>query len=123
MSNSTAPPGKPRSFNGVNHLKLPCHSIPETHDFYTKIFPFTPLPQYDHFTPDHKLFAKMFSHEPTKLIVEVRYAPEQATAQKGWDPITYGVGMRRDLEEWARWFDANGVKHSKRRSFLMFLPP
>lgn len=84
----------------------------KTWEFYTKILPFTPLPQYDHFTPDHKLFAKMFYYEPTKLIVEVRYMPEQAEAQKGWDPVTYGVGSRQDLEDWGKWFDANGVKHS-----------
>ena len=55
----------------------------------------------------------MFTHEPTKLIVEVRYVPEQATAQRGWDPITWGVGTRNDLEEWGAWLDANGVKRSK----------
>jgi catechol 2,3-dioxygenase-like lactoylglutathione lyase family enzyme len=108
-----AQPSMPTSFNGINHLKLPVFSIQKTHDFYTKIFPFTPLPQYDHFTPDHELFAKMFQHEPSKLIVEVRYVPSQAAAQKGWDPITYGVGTRKDLEQWIDWFDLNGVKHSR----------
>ena len=103
----------PTSFTGVNHLKLPCFSIQKTHDFYTRIFPFTPLPQYDHFTPDHKLFAKMFRHDQTKLIIEVRYVPSQAAAQKGWDPITYGVGTRDDLQRWAAWLDANDVKHSR----------
>lgn len=102
----------PLSFRGIDHLKLPSLSITKTHDFYTTIFPFTPLPQYDHFTPEHKLFAKMFYYEPHKLIVEVRYVPEQAAAQKGWDPITWGVSKRQDLEEWIKWFDANGVKHS-----------
>jgi hypothetical protein len=38
--------------------------------------------------------------------------PEQAAAQKGWDPITWGVGRRQDLEQWAEWLDVNGVKHS-----------
>lgn len=102
----------PSSFNGINHLKLPSFNIKKTHDFYTKILPFKPLPQYDHFTPEHKLFAKMCIHEPTKLIIEVRYVPGQAEAQKGWDPITYGVGKRTDLEKWAEWFDVHGVKHS-----------
>lgn len=72
MANPVTKPSMPASFKGVSHLKLPCHSIRKTHDFYTEIFPFTPLPQYNHYTPDHKLFAKMFTHKPTKLIVEVR---------------------------------------------------
>ena len=42
----------------------------------------------------------------------MRYVPNQAAAQKGWDPITWGVGTRKDLEQWAQWFDAHGVKHS-----------
>ena len=106
-------PTRPSSFSGINHLKLPSFSVQKTVDFYTNIFPFTYLPQYDHFTPDHKLFAKMFWHEPTKLIIEARYVPTQAEAQKGWDPITWGVGTRKDLEEWAAWFDANSVKRSR----------
>lgn len=122
MTDSKTPLQRPSlSFRGIDHLKLPSSSITKTHDFYTKIFPFTPMPQYDHFTPDHKLFAKMFYYEPHKLIVEVRYVPEQAAAQKGWDPITWGVGKRQDLEEWTKWFDANGVKHSTSSSSLTFL--
>jgi hypothetical protein len=70
----------PTSFNGINYLKLPANSIQKTHDFYTKVFPFSPLPQYDHFTPDHELFAKMFQHEQTGLAIEVRYVPTQAAA-------------------------------------------
>ena len=103
----------PTSFRGINHLKLPSTSIRKTHDFYTRVFPFTPVPKYNHYTPDHKLFAIMFVHEPTKLLVEVRYVPSQAVAQKGWDPITFGVGTRKDLEVWQEWLDANNVTRSR----------
>jgi hypothetical protein len=92
-------PSMPSSFNGINLLKLPCHSLKKTHAFYTEVFPFKPLPQYNRYTPEHKLFAMMFMHEPTKLIVEVRHYPAEADAQKSWDPITWGVGTRKDLEE------------------------
>lgn len=110
---TTKIPRMPQSFNGINHLKLPVHSLRATLHFYTTVFPFTPAPHYDHFTPEHKLFAQMFIHEPTNLIVEARYNPSQADAQRGWDPITWGVGTRKDLEEWAAWFDLHGVVHSK----------
>jgi len=113
MAASASKPSMPPSFTGVNHLKLPCYSIKKTHDFYTTIFPFTPVPKYNHYTPEHKVFAMMFTHAPTKLIVEVRYVPEQAAAQKGWDPITWGVGTRKDLEAWEQWLDANGVTRSR----------
>lgn len=107
------PVSSPKSFKGVHHLKLPVHSLKQTREFYTTVFPFTHLPQFDHFTPQHKLFAQIFIHEPTKLLVEVRYDPARADAQKGWDPITWGVATRADLEQWSDWFDAHGVKHSK----------
>lgn len=108
-----AQPKQPSSFRGINHLKLPVFSLKATMDFYTKIFPFTYQPQWDHFTPDHKPFAQMVKHEPTNLIVEFRHVPKEAEAQRGWDPITWGVGTRADLEEWARWLDTNNVKRSK----------
>jgi nucleoside phosphorylase len=34
--------------------------------------PITPTPEYDYFTLDHKVFAKMFLHESSNLQVEVR---------------------------------------------------
>ncbi|KAG9496453.1 hypothetical protein J7337_013041 [Fusarium musae] len=105
-------PKKPQSFRGINHLKLPCNDILETGKFYETIFPMTRIMKYNHYTPNHKLFAIMLTHEPTKLIIELRYVPEQAKAQKGWDPITWGVGTRADLEEWGSWLDAHGVRRS-----------
>lgn len=101
-----------KSFGGINHIKLPCFSIQRTLDFYTKILPFEHLPQYDHFTPDHRVFAKMFRDKATSIIVEVRYMPHQAQAQKGWDPITWSVSTRKDLELWTQGLD----KHQVRRS-------
>lgn len=55
----------------------------------------------------------MFMHEPSKLIVEIRYEPSQAAAQKGWDPVTYGVGTRKDLEKWGRLLDSKDVRRSR----------
>jgi catechol-2,3-dioxygenase len=103
----------PPSFNGIHHLKLPCHSITATHDFYTRILPFEPQPQYDHLNVAGQLFAKIFLHKASNLLIEVRYHPAQATAQKGWDPITFGVSKRKDLDDWGSWFDTNGVKRSR----------
>ncbi|KAH8803430.1 hypothetical protein F5884DRAFT_507580 [Xylogone sp. PMI_703] len=95
MQPETQPPVMPGSFNGIHHLKLPCASIRKTHDFYTKIFPFVALPQYDHYTPEHKLFALLFMHPSTNLVVEARYDPKKAKAQEGWDPITWALEHKR----------------------------
>ena len=103
----------PASFLGVNHLKLPADDIEKTVSFYTSVFPLTFIPQYQHYDKTGKLFASMLRHEPTGLIVEIRLNTKQAAAQRGWDPVTYGVDKRADLEEWGRWLDSKGVAHSK----------
>lgn len=112
MDTATKPNG-PRSFTGVHHLKLPSKNILKTQEFYTKILHFTPVPNYSHYNLENKLFAVMFRHEPTNLLVEARYEPECSEAEKGWDPIVWGVGTRKDLEEWGTWFDFNNVKRSQ----------
>lgn len=104
----------PQSFTGINHLKLPCTSLARTLHFYTTVLPFQHVPAYDHFTPSHQLFARMAqlarpASRHANLLLEFRHLPAQAAAQRGWDPITWGVGTRADLAEWAAWFEAHGV--------------
>lgn len=71
------------------------------------------MPQFDRrLTPQREFFVKVFKHEQSNVLIEVRHAPAQARAQEGWDPISYGVGTKADLEKWEKWFDANDVRHS-----------
>ena len=88
MAGASTKQSMPSSFNGINHLKLPCHSLKKSHAFYTEVFPFKPLPQYNFYTPEHKLFAMMFIHDPTKLIVDVRYCPPKPTRRRAGTPST-----------------------------------
>jgi catechol-2,3-dioxygenase len=106
-------PKMPSSFSSIDYLKIPVFDRKKTADFYTTLFPFTYQKKWEHFTPEHKLFAVMVTHDPTNLIVEFRHVPEQAEAQRGWDPITWGVDNRNDLEPWAAWLDHHDVKRSK----------
>lgn len=55
----------------------------------------------------------MLQHTPTSLLLELRHVPDRAEAQKGLDPITWGVGTRADLEEWGKWLDQHSVKRSR----------
>ncbi|KAK8071069.1 hypothetical protein PG997_011272 [Apiospora hydei] len=85
-----APTSMPRSFLGLNHLKLASHDIRATQSFYTTVLPFTYLPHYDHPRADGSVFAVMFRHEPSGTLVEARQNPQQAAAHVGWDPVTWG---------------------------------
>ncbi|KAK8102696.1 hypothetical protein PG984_015842 [Apiospora sp. TS-2023a] len=110
---ATAHATMPQSFRGLNHLKLASVDLNAIATFYTTIFPFTYLPHYDHHRPDGSVFAVMFRHEASGILVEARQNPAQAAAQVGWDPVTWGVDTRADLEAWARWLDSRGVDHSR----------
>ncbi|KAK7972958.1 hypothetical protein PG988_007092 [Apiospora saccharicola] len=87
---ATAPTTMPQSFRGLNHLKLASVDLGATATFYTTIFPFTYLPHYDHHRADGSVFAVMFRHEASGILVEARQNPAQAAAQVGWDPVTWG---------------------------------
>ncbi|KAK8109862.1 hypothetical protein PG999_007999 [Apiospora kogelbergensis] len=119
---------KPPSLLGLNHLKLASHDILATRDFYTTVFPFTYLPDYDHRRADGSLFAVMFRHDVAPMgrvlgrgtatgtgntLIEARQNSAQAKAQVGWDPVTWGVSTRADLDDWSRWLDQKGVEHSR----------
>lgn len=99
------PPTKPTSFNGIHHFKLPASDIRKTEAFYIQIFPFESCPELDHYTPDNKLFTLLLTYKPAGRMLGIRHNPEQAKIQKGWDPVTWRVDSRRDLEEWCAWFD------------------
>lgn len=103
----------PPSIKGLNHLKLPTNSLRASVEFYTQILPFTLLPEYNHYTASHQIYAQILSHKPSNTLLELRYAPLQAATQKGWDPVTWGVGTKEDLERWASWCDAKGIKRSR----------
>jgi catechol 2,3-dioxygenase-like lactoylglutathione lyase family enzyme len=115
ISSNTATSRPPVALHvkGLHHIKLASSNVLATQKFYTSILSFTPLPQFNHYTPDHKLFAVMFAHQATNTIIEARYSPSRAALEKGWDPITWAVSKRADLDEWAKWLDQGGIRHSK----------
>lgn len=85
----------------------------KAYDFYTTVLGFAKMPQFDHKTASGELFAVICQHEPSKQLVEIRKNPEQAIKQKHWDPITWSVETRDDLDRWISWFDQHNVKHSE----------
>ena len=100
---------------GINHIKLAASDILRTKEFYGNIIGLNHLPHYDHRNKQGELFALMHSmtHVSTTLLFEIRHNEAQAQAQKGWDPITWGVGTKKDLEEWKQWFEKNEVECSR----------
>jgi len=85
----------------------------KTYIFYTTVLPVTPLPEITHRDKNGEVFALFFTYAPAKLVFEIRRNARQAIAQAGWDPVTWSVASRADLDNWAKWFDQHGVAHSR----------
>ena len=103
-----------KSFLGIHHIKLPAVDFRKTIEFYTTHLPFVHISDLDHIHPDtHAVYAVILQHKPSSLHIEIRDAADQAIKQKGFDPVTWAVETRQDLEEWSVYFERCGVKHSK----------
>ena len=100
---------------GVNHLKLAAKDVKTTQVFYTDVVGLEYIPEFDHKTAQGELFAVMLKipHNDTEILVEVRHNQDQAEKQQGWDPITWGVRRKKDLDTWRVWFEERDVKCSK----------
>lgn len=104
------------TFWGINHIKLAAADIRETQAFYTGAMGMEHIPAYDHRKPGGELFAAMVKHRhasDSEMLVEIRHNEDQARKQQRWDPVTYGVRTRADLELWRKWFEQNGVECSR----------
>ena len=100
---------------GINHLKLPATDVIKTKDFYCDVVGMEYIPHFDHRNEKGDLFAVMvyLAHRSGKILIEFRHNESQAKAQEGWDPITFGVRGRKDLEEWQKWFEKNEIRCSR----------
>ncbi|KAF7297445.1 40S ribosomal protein S30 [Mycena indigotica] len=99
---------------GIHHLKLPTASIPAKLDFYTTILGFKYRPELDHKHPGaDQPYGVLVQHQATSLLVELRLNPTQATAQRGWDAITWLVETRADLEDQKTYLEAKNVDCSR----------
>lgn len=103
-----------KSFLGIHHIKLPATNLDQTVTFYTTHLPFTYIPTLDHIDASTgNPYAKILKHESSGTTLEIRDAPEQAEKERHWDPITWAVQGRDDLEQWGEYFEGVNVKHSR----------
>lgn len=86
-------------------MKLPATDMEKTLSFYITHLPFIYLPSLDHIdATTGAVYAKILTHEPSLTTIEIRHHPAQAAKERGWDPITWAVQDRADLEQWRQYF-------------------
>jgi len=99
-------------FLNIHHLKFPVAELDRSLDFYTRALGAQRLDRLDHRDRDGRLFAIILDIPNLGTKLELRLHPGHAHAQQGFDPLTLGVHGRKDLEDWAVHFDAEGIVHS-----------
>jgi catechol 2,3-dioxygenase-like lactoylglutathione lyase family enzyme len=97
---------------GLHHLKLPVSDLDASIDWYGKVFDAEYSPQFDHVDSFGVRYAVIITVPGLPVPVELRWAPEAASAIGGYDPIDLAVDCAAALQEWTRHLDTLGVDHS-----------
>lgn len=108
----TTPPSAPR-LAGIHHLKFAVADLARSQRFYEIALNAARIARFDHLRPDDgRLFGIVMDVPGLGTFLELRLNPLQAAAQAGFDPITFAVDGRRDLEAWAAHLDGLMIAHS-----------
>jgi catechol 2,3-dioxygenase-like lactoylglutathione lyase family enzyme len=107
MSDLTAP-----ILSGLHHLKIPVSNLGISVAWYERVFGARQRTEFDHRDRDNILYAVIMDIPGLGVNTELRLAPKAARAVAGYDPVTYGVANRAELDRWATHLDACKVDHS-----------
>lgn len=98
--------------SGIHHIQFPVADLAESLAWFRTVFGAEYQPEFDHHGADNKRYAVIMQMPGLKFPVQLRQAPEMARAIAGYEPVTFGVTDRRELERWAEHLDKCGVQHS-----------
>ena len=100
------------TLTGVHHVKFPVTDIEATAAFFEKALGAKRVKRFNHKDEKGELFAAMMHFPGCDFPVELRHAPKAAKAVAGYDPVTFGISDKSQLDLWAAQLDSAGVKHS-----------
>jgi catechol 2,3-dioxygenase-like lactoylglutathione lyase family enzyme len=107
MSNMIVP-----TLAGVHHLKIPVSNLELSIAWYECVFGARRRAEFDHHDRDGILYAVMLDIPGLVMPTELRLAPKAAKAVAGYDPVTYSVADRAELDRWMAHLDVCKVDHS-----------
>src|SRR5205809_6424464 len=96
---------------GVHHVKIPVTDLARSLRWYRQVFGLRPTIEF----PEAHGVVRGFSGEIPGLLptmVSFRVNPAAAEGCRGFDPVSFAVQGRDDLERWVEHLDGVGVKHS-----------
>ncbi|GIH02630.1 glyoxalase [Rhizocola hellebori] len=97
--------------SGIHHIKIPVTDLTAAIAWYGKVFGFTVTME---FPDDDGVVRGVAGTVPglgrTELTLRVN--EQAAHGCKGFDPVSFGVDDRADIERWVAHLDALGLEHS-----------
>jgi catechol 2,3-dioxygenase-like lactoylglutathione lyase family enzyme len=100
-----------RELAGIHHIKIPVTDLARSLHWYRQVFGLRPtieFPEADGTVLG--LAGEIPGMKPT--LVAFRVHPVAAEGNRGFDPVSFAVHTRDDLEAWAHHLDDLGVRHS-----------
>jgi catechol 2,3-dioxygenase-like lactoylglutathione lyase family enzyme len=100
-----------RELAGVHHVKMPVTDLAQSLHWYRQVFGLRPTIEF----PDADGVVRGFSGEIPGLLptlVSFRVNPAAVEGCRGFDPVSFAVQSRDDLERWVEHLDSLDVKHS-----------
>jgi catechol 2,3-dioxygenase-like lactoylglutathione lyase family enzyme len=96
---------------GVHHIKLPVTDLARSVDWYAKVFGFAVSMEF----PDADRVVRGVAGEVPGLgrtQLTLRENRTAAEGSAGFDPVSFAVDGRADIEAWAAHLDTLGIGHS-----------
>lgn len=98
---------------GVHHVTYPVRDLEASVTWFERCLGAERIARLDHHDADGQLFAAIVRLPGHGPLVQLRIAPGLAAAATGYDPVTFAVADRAELDRWAAHLDAREVAHSE----------
>ncbi|MDI2131432.1 VOC family protein [Yinghuangia seranimata] len=99
------------ALDGIHHVKFPVSDLPRSLAWYRDVFGLTVVMEF----PDEGGVPRGVAATVPGLgetMFALRENPDAAAGCKGFDPVSFAVRDRADVEAWAAHLDTLGVPHS-----------
>jgi catechol 2,3-dioxygenase-like lactoylglutathione lyase family enzyme len=97
---------------GVHHLKFPVGDLDASLSWWQRVFGAERQAHLDHAGPDGRVFAYILRVPGLTDPLELRLEPVAAKSMARFDPVTFAVDTRAQLERLETWCERAGVSHS-----------
>jgi catechol 2,3-dioxygenase-like lactoylglutathione lyase family enzyme len=97
---------------GLHHLKFAVSDLDASLAFYEAALGARRIAAFDHRRHDGTVYAVILDVPGLGTYLELRQDRDAAAAQAGFDPVTFAVRTRSDLDLWASHLDRRGIEHS-----------